>query len=89
LEVCPGSDPLAAAAAVPRPKAAKVAAAAILAVNKRDSTELLLGIDVADGSDEATAAAMAATRRPSRATMFECGDSPEVCTTCTSAASPA
>jgi len=42
LEVWPGRDPVAAAAAVPRPKAATVAAAANLAVRTLDSIAFLL-----------------------------------------------
>jgi hypothetical protein len=65
-----------------------VVTAATLAVNTRDSSELLLDLDVAGGSDEATAAAMAATSDASRAARFGCAGPSGGCTVCTSAASP-
>jgi hypothetical protein len=89
LAVCPGSDPVAAAAAVPRPKVATVAAAATLAVNKRESTELLLDIDGAGGWDEVTAAAMAATSDALRSAWLKCAGPAWTCMVCTSAATPA
>ena len=59
--VWPGSDPVAAAAAVPRPNAATAAAAATLAVMILASMDFLLeGDGSSEGADERTSAAAAA-----------------------------
>jgi hypothetical protein len=63
-EVCPGSEPVAAAAAVPSPNVATAAVAATFAVKTLESTELVF--DVTSGGEADTAALIPATTDASR-----------------------
>lgn len=64
LDVWPGRDPVAAAAAVPRPKAATVAAAANLAVRTLDNIAFLLEwVDWSCGWESTSVAAAVTTER--------------------------